>query len=62
MMKCVASYAPINTLPHYPPLGQCVGNTGEFDSVLNKKCAFRVGNLTSNFYQILTKSPVKGIV
>ena len=31
------------------PIGQCMGNRGEFDSVLNKKCAPGVGNLASNF-------------
>ena len=38
--------APINCLPHYPTLGLHVGNTGGFDSVLNKRRATRVGNLT----------------
>ena len=44
-LAVLTHYAPINILLHYPSLGQCMGNTGEF---LNKKCAPRVGNLTSN--------------
>ena len=31
------------------PLGQYMGNKGEFNSVLNEKCSPRVGNLISNF-------------
>ena len=38
--------APINYLPHYPPLRLYVGKVGGFSSVLNKILAPRVGNLT----------------
>ena len=40
-VKRKGSLARENTL--YPP-GLCMGNTEEFDSVLNKKCASRVGS------------------
>ena len=43
----------INSLPHYPPLGLHVGKTRGFDSVLNGRCAPRVGDLTLD----LIKSP-----
>ena len=43
----VYNYVPINYLPHYPPLGLCMGKTRGFDSVLNERlCAPGVGNLT----------------
>ena len=49
--RSLGSYVLCTTQYHAPlsPLGQCMGNTGEFELVFNEKCAPRVGNLTSNF-------------
>lgn len=46
-------YALINSLPHYPPLGLHVGKTRGFDSVLNGRCAPRVGDLTIELIPLL---------
>jgi len=34
------------------PLGLYVGNTGVFDSLLNKRSAYKVGNLTFDFWSL----------
>ena len=45
-------------MPQYPP-GLHVGNTGGFDSVFNKRCAARVGNLTFDRACHVTDGPPK---